>query len=507
MFGVNAAGIKCKLDSFNDILNRVKPQIWSVQETKLRKNENLKCDAVKKYQVFYLYRENSQGGGLAIGVDKDIESTLVREGNDEVEALVVQVVLGKISVRLIVAYGPQENALKEKKEHFWEFIEEEAVTAELQGHGLIIQMDGNLHAGPELIKTDPNLQNQNGKLFMQFLDKNPFLVVANKLNICEGVITRQRDVLGKTEKAILDFFIMNELMRPFLSKMIIDEERIFCLSNFAQYKKNKRVVETDHNLMIAEFDISVPKRKPERVEIYNLRNRICQEAFTKETEENKELLECLETSLPFENQCRKWLKTFNNTLYKCFKKVRIVNNERKKDANAELLQERVDLKKEEKANEISEEMRIKIEERIVQIEDEIGTEVSENYVKEIYDTLHELGGDGQHLKGSDRKKMWEILKRKYPKILPAVPVGKKDKAGNIITNHEGLKDLYLKTYKHRLRNRPMKDELQEMKSYKDDLFELKLSLASSNKSLPWTMEDLEFVLKHLKEENFHVEVV
>ena len=141
-----------------------------------------------------------------------------------------------------------------------------------------------------------------------------------------------------------------------------------------------------------------------------------------------------------------------------------------------------------------------------------------------------LGGDGQHLNGSGRKNMWEILKIKYPKILPAVPVGKKDKAGNMITNHEGLKDLYLKTYKHRLRNRPMKDELQEIKSYKDELFELKLSLASSNKSLPWTMEDLELVLKHLKEgksrdpngwvndlfknevagkylKNFHVEVV
>ena len=138
------------------------------------------------------------------------------------------------------------------------------------------------------------------------------------------------------------------------------------------------------------------------------------------------------------------------------------------------------LSKEGKSNEISEEMRIKIEERIVQIEEEIGTEVSEKYVKEIYDALLKLGGDGQHLKGSGRKKMWEILKRKYPKILPAVPVGKKDKAGNMITNHEGLKDLYLKTYKHRLRNRPMKDELQEIKSYKDELFELKMSLALDN---------------------------
>ena len=78
-------------------------------------------------------------------------------------------------------------------------------------------------------------------------------------------------------------------------------------------------------------------------------------------------------------------------------------------------------------------------------------------------------------------------------------MGKKDRGGNLITNHEGLKDLYLKTYVHRLRNRPIKEQLQEMKAYKDELFKLKLSLASANKSVPWTPEDLEMVLKHLKE--------
>ena len=154
----------------------------------------------------------------------------------------MQVVLGKLAVRIIVGYGPQENSLKEKKEHFWEFIEEEAVRADQEGQGLIIQMDGNLHAGPDFIKDDPNQQNQNGKLFLQFLERNPFLFVANKLDICKGLITRQREVLGKTEKAVLDFFLMNEIMRPFLSNIIIDEERNFCLSNFAQYKQNKKVV-------------------------------------------------------------------------------------------------------------------------------------------------------------------------------------------------------------------------------------------------------------------------
>ena len=206
MFGVNSAGIKCKLNSFNNILNRLKPQIWSVQETKLRNNEVIECEAVKRYQVFYLYRQNSQGGGLAIGVEKDLESTLVREGNDDVEALVVQLVLGKLPVKVITAYGPQENSLKEKKEKVWAFLEEEAVQAELEGHGLIVQMDGNLHAGPDFIKNDPNPQNQNGKLFMQYLERNPFLFVANKLDICKSLITRQHEVKNRTEKVILDFF-------------------------------------------------------------------------------------------------------------------------------------------------------------------------------------------------------------------------------------------------------------------------------------------------------------
>ena len=256
MFGVNAAGIKCKLDSLKNILERLNPQIWAVQETKLKPNERIKCDATDNFQMFYLYRHESQGGGLVIGVDKEIESTLVREGNDLVEAIVVQVVIGKLTIKIIVGYGPQENAPKEKKDKFWEFLEDEIIKADLENHGLIIQMDGNLHAGPEVIKNDPNRQNNNGKLFTEFLERNPNVFVANNLSCCEGSITRKRILENRTEIAVLDFFIMNEIMRPFLIKMVIDEERNFCLSNFSQMKQNRRVIETDHNLMYSDFDIT-----------------------------------------------------------------------------------------------------------------------------------------------------------------------------------------------------------------------------------------------------------
>ena len=228
--------------------------------------------------------------------------------------------LEEFPVRAVAAYGPQENALKEKKDKFWDFIEKEVNDAELEGDGLIIQMDGNLHAGPEIIKNDPNKQNRNGKLFVEFLERNSQLIVVNSLDICEGVITRRRELDDRTEEAVLDFYIINEKMRPFFRKMIVDENKDYNLINLAQLKKNKRLVETDHNGLVLEMNIDVGNNKPEREEILNLRNRVGQEAFHEETEKNQELLECFDNNLPLKTQSMKWKKAFNNVLHKCFRK-------------------------------------------------------------------------------------------------------------------------------------------------------------------------------------------
>ena len=91
----------------------------------------------------------------------------------------------------------------------------------------------------------------------------------------------------------------------------------------------------------------------------------------------------------------------------------------------------------------------------------IGDEIAADFHKDIVDVIKDLGGEDDALSGSGRKKMWNLMKKKYPKITPAVPVGKKDRSGNLITNHMGLKHLYLETYIHRLRNRPIKTDFQE----------------------------------------------
>ena len=139
-----------------------------LQESKLKPNETISCESIKDFHVYYLNRQKSQGGGVALGVLKDYESTLINEGDDETEVLSVKVFLKDFQVRAVTAYGPQENALKDKKDKFWEFMEKEVY--DLEGNVLIIQLDGNLHAGLDLIKDDPNKQNKNGKLFVEFLE-------------------------------------------------------------------------------------------------------------------------------------------------------------------------------------------------------------------------------------------------------------------------------------------------------------------------------------------------
>ena len=84
--------------------------------------------------------------------------------------------------------------------------------------GLIIQMDGNLWAGPNLVPGDPNPENNNGKMFKAFLSKFPHLTVINSMDVCEGIITRQRITKTKNEQSVLDFFIMCDKMTGYIRK-------------------------------------------------------------------------------------------------------------------------------------------------------------------------------------------------------------------------------------------------------------------------------------------------
>ena len=78
------------------------------------------------------------------------------------------------------------------------------------------------------------------------------------------------------------------------------------------------------------------------------------------------------------------------------------------------------------------------------------------------------------------------------------PTAMLDSNMHLLTDPYLIEKLALKTYKERLQNRPMKEDLIDLKESKEELCQLRLELAGQNKSNPWTMDQLEVVLRNFK---------
>ena len=232
--GVNAAGLGSKILTFKKVLNDLKPAVFFIEETKFKNEGRLKID---KYHIFERIRKSQDGGGgLALGCLKELQPVWVREGDDLVEAMSVEIFLKNLKIRCCVAYGFQESEKVENKEKFWTYLDEEVYFASKTNAGFVLHFDGNLWAGSSIIPGDPKTQNRNGKMFQDFFNRHPQLSVVNSLSLCEGLITRSRLRDGQLEESVLDFFVVCSKILPFVSKMVIDERKEHILTNYRNAK-------------------------------------------------------------------------------------------------------------------------------------------------------------------------------------------------------------------------------------------------------------------------------
>ena len=482
--GVNSAGLRSKLSTFHKVINDLKPSVFFIQETKLKEEGHVKID---DYVIFEKLRSTKKnGGGLAIGAKPELNPIWVREGDKDVETLSIDIFVKNIKIRCCTGYGPQEGEIKEKKELFWEYLDNEVIEAKNAGSGLIIQMDGNLWAGSEIIKNDPRPQNSNGRLFKQFLDRNPNLTVVNNLNLCEGLITRARVCNGKLEESVLDFFIVCNLVLPFVKKMVVDEEKRHVLTNYEHVRHGGKANDSDHATEYLDLNVKIVTEKPSRKEIWNFKSEECQKIFKKNTSETIEFTDCFTREQPIMTQIENWRKVLNKHIKVSFKKVRIKTSQKVK-----LLPEMsrlIDIRNKLSKNEAN-------KKEIIKLETAIGDMEAENNRNRILKHFKKYCEDPERV---NLNEVWKTLKKLWPKIHQKIPAAKKNHFGKLISEPKKLKKLLANEYKIRLRTRPIRPDLKEMKIRKNRIFQLKLELASKNKSKPWNMSDLEKALRCLK---------
>ena len=204
---------------------------------------------------------------------------LISTASDDREILVTQVLIGKQKLRIINAYGPQENELKEKIFAFWEQFESEIINAKENECFVLIEMDANAKLGAGWIVNDPHEISDNGILLRDILVRQN-LACLNAREGCAGTITRHRRTVIGDEKSVLDYVIVCDQLLQYFQRMVIDEARVNVLTKYATKTGTRVKSESDHNPVFAEFNLTFSRcQTATRREIFDFRKRNLKESF------------------------------------------------------------------------------------------------------------------------------------------------------------------------------------------------------------------------------------
>ena len=93
--------------------------------------------------------------------------------------------------------------------------------------------------------------------------------------------------------------------------------------------------------------------------------------------------------------------------------------------------------------------------------------------------------------------MWKILNKLWPKCRSTLPIAKRNQRGKIVSGPREIKKLMAKEYKESLRSSPIRPDLRDIERRRAIIFDLKMRLAESKESPPWTISSLETALNDL----------
>ena len=488
--GSNADGLFNKFESLENML-RENPAAVFLQETQLHRPGRIKTPNSKNFTWYELHRtvdaeKGEMGGGLALGVANSLNPSWISEGDDNCEALTVEIWVEGFPIRLVCGYGPQNYDKTHRKEKFWEYLDNEVGNAFNNGAGFILQMDGNLWAGKTIIKDDPKDQNQNGRYFEKFLERYPCLTVVNALPLCTGLITKKRNTKTGTQESVLDFYVVCDKILPLITSMTLDEHG---QNSLTRYRGN--IVRSDHCRLDLKVDLVFHKEKSHEPQLtFNVRNKLGQEKFLEYTTNTNMFTNCFLSDKKLDHKFNTWKSKLQKSLYTCFKRVRVVEADPKLTHIDDLMTDKKDLFKQKNFLSTDD-----FEDKLDILENKISQECANKEFDKLVKVVGELEtGSG----GTESTNVWKQFRKAYPKKSKPIPTGVKNINKKVITNPEEKKEITIKHFEHRMRTRPRHHEAKEIGQIQEETLKLCIEDSKRNKSLPFSMIELEKVLKHLK---------
>ena len=100
----------------------------------------------------------------------------------------------------------------------------------------------------------------NGRILSKILERHA-LIVANGSERCQGLVTRERTTMQRTEKSCIDILVFSSDLNKHFKSLIVDEKRKHVLTRITKTKKGVTKKESYHNVLITEFTCNVSQSK------------------------------------------------------------------------------------------------------------------------------------------------------------------------------------------------------------------------------------------------------
>ena len=275
-------------------------------------------------------------------------------------------------------------------------------------------------------------------------------------------------------------------MEDIISEVIIDEDRKHVLTRYTKTKKGPSLKESDHNSIITYIKAKWnKKRNIKRTETYNLKDIEGLKMFKEMTSKDDFLSQVFnDEEKHIEVKTKQFLKRLAFCVSKCFRKIRIKGTQRNRTLEHLFNMRRILRTKKDRES----------LEKLKEVENKLSSLCAKDNMKLIEEACGNMSCEEG---GMNPAKLWK-LKKKLRGIVNEPPTAMLDQHGNLITTSKAIEDLTIEMYKERLKTLEIKKGLELHKLQQENLFDERLKEAQANTTPDWTMEDLEIVLKQLK---------
>ena len=211
-----------------------------------------------------------------------------------------------------------------KSRPFFMALETEVVKAELGGKSLIIEMDANAKLGVKYIAGDPHVITPNGELLAGIIERHA-LIVGNGRDKYSGTITRRRSTRDRIERSVIDVVLFSTDLKKHFTSMHVDEQRLHVLTRIRKTKKGINIKESDHNVILTEFDCKMNKEDEQEKEevLYNFKNKEGQQKFKLLTSNTNMLSSTINEDGDVDKVAKNFFKKIDGCIAACFKKIRV----------------------------------------------------------------------------------------------------------------------------------------------------------------------------------------